>query len=222
MVLIVFFIMMFINRRLKINNSFQKKAIASISRLIIRFFRIKVIVHNQELIPQTGNLVIYSNHKTNFDAFVIAFAVNRTISFAPKDDLYKGYWGWFLSYYFDSVHCLKIVRGNPRETVKNLNIAIENVKKGLAMVIFPEGGVVNRQNDKIINTLDGAYKIALKSEANILPITLKGAYKMRKRFWFKRKKVEVIIHPYIKYEYYQDKKTEQIGKEVADIINSVL
>ncbi|MEC4558941.1 MAG: lysophospholipid acyltransferase family protein ['Conium maculatum' witches'-broom phytoplasma] len=222
MVLLVFFFMMFINKRLKINNSFQQKVVASVSKLILRFFRIKVTVHNRELIPYKGNLVIYSNHKTNFDPFIIACAVDRTMSFSPKDDLYKGRWGWFLSYYFNSIHCLKIVRGNPRATVQNLNQAIENVKQELAMLIFPEGGVVNKKNDKIISTLDGAYKIAFKGEANILPITLKGAYKMRKRFWFKRKKVEVIIHPHIKYEDYKDKNTQQIGQEVADIINSAL
>lgn len=221
-ILFFLFIAMMLSKRFSVDHPFRQKIISSISKLIIRFFRIKIVVHNKDLIPLQNKLIIYSNHKTNFDPFIIASIFPRTISFTPKDELYRGKIGWLLSYYFNAANCIKIIRGNNKETIKNVLKGINNIEKNMAMVVFHEGGIIHKTSDKIVSSSDGSFKIAVKSQSNILPITLKGACAMRGKCWFKRKKVDVVIHEPINYENFKNKNTQEINREVTQIINSVL
>ncbi|WP_238055067.1 lysophospholipid acyltransferase family protein [Candidatus Phytoplasma ziziphi] len=221
-ILFFLFIAMWFSKRFKVDHPFRQKIISSMSKLIIRFFRIKIIVHNKHLIPLQDKLIIYSNHKTNFDPFIIASIFPRTISFTPKDELYRGKMGWLLSYYFNAANCIKITRGNNKETIKNVLKGIDNIKKNMAMVVFHEGGIIHKTSDKIVSSSDGSFKIAVRSQSNILPITLKGSCAMRGKCWFKRKKVDVVIHEPINYENFKNKNTQEINREVTKIINSVL
>ncbi|MDV3167003.1 MAG: lysophospholipid acyltransferase family protein [Vigna little leaf phytoplasma] len=213
---------MVIIKKFKPNHYLKHKVITSISKLIIKFFRIQIKVHNAQLIPKTGRLVIYANHKTNFDPFIIASIFPRTLSFTPKDELYKGIKGFFLSFCFNATDCIKIVRGNNRETVKNCLTMISKIEKNLTFLIFHEGGIITKDTDKITNSLDGSFQISLKSKSNILPITLKGVCDMRGKCWFRKKKVEIFIHSPILFEDLKTYKTQQINQKVTNQINSVL
>ncbi|MEZ0180016.1 1-acyl-sn-glycerol-3-phosphate acyltransferase ['Camptotheca acuminata' phytoplasma] len=221
-VLFLLFSVMWITRNLKVDHPFRQKIIMSISKLIVRFFRIKIIVHNKELIPLQDKLVIYSNHKTNFDPFIISSIFPRTLAFTPKEELYHGKIGWMLSYFFELINCIQIQRDNDRKTVQNILKGIDNIKEKLAVVIFHEGGIKQKKSDKILNSLDGSFNIALKSEANILPVTLKGACAMRGKCWFRKKKIEVFFHLALPFETFKEKKTKEINTKVTSIINSVL
>ncbi|TVY12446.1 1-acyl-sn-glycerol-3-phosphate acyltransferase [Candidatus Phytoplasma pini] len=221
-VLLLFSISLLILRSTKIDNITRQKVLSSISKLIIRFFRIKIIIHNKHLIPKKGKLIVYSNHKTNFDPFIIASIFPRTIAFTPKDELYRGFFGWFLGFCFNCCNCIKIVRGNNRKTVENVLKQINNIQNNLVMIIFHEGGIINYNNDRIISSLDGSFKIALKSQASILPISIKGISSMRKKCWFRKKKAEIFIHPHIKFEDYRKQNTKEINNKINKIINNVL
>ncbi|QTX03187.1 1-acyl-sn-glycerol-3-phosphate acyltransferase [Candidatus Phytoplasma luffae] len=221
-VLFFLFIAMWFSKKLKVDHPLRNEIISSFSKLIMNFFRIKVIIHNKELIPLKNKLVIYSNHKTNFDPFIIASIFPRTIAFTPKSELYDSRMGWFLSYCFNASNCIKIKRENNKETVKNIMQGIQNIKNNLGMIIFNEGGIKHKTSDKIINSLDGSFKIILKSEADVLPITLKGSCAMRGKCWFRRKKVEIFIHKALHFEELQNNNTKEINQKVTNIINSVL
>ncbi|MDV3170710.1 MAG: lysophospholipid acyltransferase family protein [Candidatus Phytoplasma stylosanthis] len=222
LVLFFFFWIMFFFRNLEVVHPLRLFIISSMSRLIIIFFRIKIIIHNKELIPIHNNLVIYSNHKTNFDPFIIASFFPRNISFTPKNELYFGKMGWFLSPLFHFSKCILIQRNNNRETIKNILKGIENIKKKLAVVVFYEGGIKNINSDKIINSLDGSFKIALKSHSDILPISLKGIVNIRGKCWFRKKKIEVFIHESLTFEKIKNNSTREINLQVTNVINSVL
>ncbi|MDO8064197.1 lysophospholipid acyltransferase family protein [Candidatus Phytoplasma bonamiae] len=205
-----------------INNVYHLKIVQSFSKLIVRFFCIKISVYNYHLIPLDNRLVIYTNHKSNFDPFIIASIFPRPITFTPKDDLYNNFWyGWFLSFCFDATHCIKISRNNNRDNLKALEKAKEIIQNKLAVLIFPEGGIINPSSDNIAQSLDGAYKISIQNQADILPITCKGVCKICGKCWFRIKKVKILIHPSISYSDYKGKKTSQINHEVINIINSV-
>ncbi|MFR0367768.1 lysophospholipid acyltransferase family protein [Candidatus Phytoplasma palmae] len=190
--------------------------------MIIRFFRINIKVHNMHLFPKENKLIIYSNHKSHLDAFIIASIVPTVVAFSPKDELYKGFLGFFLSFCFESTSCLKIVRNNVKETIKNIIKASKNIKQGLSMVIFHEGGIKNKKSDFIKESLDGAFRITTMSEAVILPISLKGVCEMRGKCWFRKKKVELFIHHPIYFDQYKKESTKDINTKVTSIINSVL
>lgn len=222
LVFIVLGLCMIFIRKLEPNHFLKHKIIVSISKFIIRFFRVHIKVHNLHLIPLKDKMVVYANHKTNFDPFIIASIFPRTLTFSPKHELYKGLKGLFLGFCFNATDCVKISRDNKRETVKNLMEIIQKIKKNLSILIFHEGGIITKYTDKIIHSLDGAFQISLKSQANILPISLKGVCAMRDKCWFRKKTVEIFIHPIVPFTEIQSQNTQKINQKITDIINSVL
>ncbi len=203
------------------NHYFKGFVSRSVSRFVNRFLRIKILVQNPHLIPSKENVVIYANHKSYTDPFVITSVIERTLSFAPKQN-FNCFFGtaWFLKLAFVSLDCMVISRDDIRKTAQNLIKAIPKVKNGMVMVVFPEGGIKNRNNEQAMPLLGGAFKIAFKSQASILPLTIKGSSQIKnKRFW-QKKVVEIIIHPPLKYDHYCNTNMHQVAIYVQNIINS--
>ncbi|MBS2126203.1 1-acyl-sn-glycerol-3-phosphate acyltransferase ['Fragaria x ananassa' phyllody phytoplasma] len=206
------------------NHRFKGFIITSISNFIKCFLRIKIIVKNFHLLPLDKNIVIYANHKSHIDPFVIASALApRTVAFSPKDK-FRSFLGsqLFLKLAFYASDCMVIVRSDIRKTASNLFQAVSKIKTGLAMVIFPEGGIKDRNNEQAVPLLGGAFKIAFKSQADIVPVTIKGASRIKNYFWWQQKTIEVIIHSPLEYRRYQEQKMPELVVNVQQIINSGL
>lgn len=206
------------------NHRFKGFIIISASNFIKRFLRINIIVKNFHLFPLDKNIIIYANHKSYTDPFIIASALApRTVAFSPKDK-FRSFLGsqLFLKLAFYASDCMVIVRNDIRKTASNLFQAVPKVKAGLVMVIFPEGGIKDRNNEQAVPLLGGAFKIAFKSQADIVPVTIKGASHIKNYFWWQQKTIEVIIHPPLAYERYQEQKMPEIAVNVQQIINSGL
>ena len=215
----VLFHMLFIHKlslTSKYKHFFFKSVAYFVSRILLNT-KIKVI--NQNLIPKDGKLVIYGNHKSYVDPVVVMQLANRTTAFTPKASLYKFF---VFNYYFKAMGAMKVSRGNDRETAKSLVEAIKNVKNGLVMTVFPEGGIINRDNEQISSTRAGAFKMAVKSEATILPITLNGLSKMKTKPFFWPKKVVVVVHDPILFSQYNGLTTTEIAEIVMKKINDGL
>ncbi|WCA22253.1 lysophospholipid acyltransferase family protein [Candidatus Phytoplasma oryzae] len=222
-VFLIFIFCLLIINKYSSNYSFKKQVLSSLSKFIIFFFRIKIKVHNQNIIPLSEKLIIYANHKSLFDPFILSSVLPINITFTPKDELYNGFLGSFLGFCFNSFDCIKIHRKDNKKTILNINKTIEKMnKKNLNIVVFHEGGRKNKQNDKIINSLEGSFKIAIKSQSSIIPISIKGSSDMIGKCWFRKKEIELFIHPKINFQDYQEQTTTKINKKVNNIINSVL
>ncbi|AGL90020.1 putative 1-acyl-sn-glycerol-3-phosphate acyltransferase [Strawberry lethal yellows phytoplasma (CPA) str. NZSb11] len=205
------------------NHPFKGFVIRSLSRFIKVFLRIKVIVKNKHLLPLKENIVIYANHKSYTDAFLIAISLPRTLTFAPKDKFcFPFLTKWLLNLAFYSSDCMVVSRESIRKTAKNLSKAIPKIKSGLALVVFPEGGMTDVDNERVTPLFGGAFKIALKSQASIVPLTIKGASKIKNYFWWQKKRVEIILHPVLKYDDYRCDTIKQIALNVENKINSGL
>ncbi|CAP18509.1 1-acyl-sn-glycerol-3-phosphate acyltransferase [Candidatus Phytoplasma mali] len=209
---------MIIMKNLRVNHIFKYIVTRHISIFLLRLLRVKIVFKNYDLIPSKENLIIYANHKSWFDAFIILSVIPRCLAFTPKDTLYKYS---LINYCFNSFDCIQIFRKNNRETFKNLIKGIENIKKGLAIVIFPEGGIKDIKNEKAVEFLPGAFKIAFKSEAIILPLSIKGSINIKNFFFLKRKIVEVHCHKTINFQDYKLQNTKQISEKTREIINSI-
>jgi 1-acyl-sn-glycerol-3-phosphate acyltransferase len=203
------------------NHYFKGFVSRSVSRFINFFLRIEVVVQNTHLIPLKENVVIYANHKSYMDPFVMASVIPMTLSFAPKQN-FNCFFGtaWFLKLVFLSLDCMVISRDNIRKTAQNLIKAVPKVQNGMTMVVFPEGGIKDRNNEKAISFLGGAFKIAYKSKALILPLTIKGTTQIKNKYFWQKKVIEVIIHPHLKYDNYRNKNIHQLSLDVQRIINS--
>ena len=73
----------------------------------------------------------------------------------------------------EEIHCLFLDREDPRQGLKTILTAIDYVKSGISMFIFPEG-----TRCKVEGTFlpfhAGSFKIATKAKVPIVPVTIVG------------------------------------------------
>ena len=205
-------------QKLPLMNRFKYYGWQSLARFISVFIvNISIKVTGKENVPKDGRMVVYTNHKSYLDPVIAIQVINRPMAFTPKSSLYN------IPIFKDGMkqmNCMPIYRDDTRKTAKALVQTIKNIEAGFSMVVFPEGGRKNRDQDKVVQTLPGAFQIAVKPKASILPMTIIGNSEIQHRAPFRRTKIKVVIHKPITYEMYKDLTTTEIGQMVMDVINS--
>lgn len=181
----------------------------------ISFLKIRLTVEGKENIPE-GTFVVYANHKSNMDPVLIYYAMHRMCSAVGKISLVQH---WLMKWIFMTFDAVPIDRENDREAAKSIVLAIKKVKSGLPMIIFPEGGIKSRETDEMVNLRAGAYKLATKSEAPVLPVSIIGSSKIKTKKKLERVDVKVIFHKPIYKEEYKNMNTTELGTMVEEIIN---
>jgi 1-acyl-sn-glycerol-3-phosphate acyltransferase len=134
---------------------------------------IRLTVKGKENIPTDRPVLYIANHRSLFDIVVTYPLFPDLTGFISKDMLKKipglGLW-------MQRCHCLFLDRTDLKRGLKTILDAIEKVKSGISIVIFPEG-TRNRQGDAPASLLpfrDGAMKIAQKTGCPIIPMVLTG------------------------------------------------
>jgi len=139
------------------------------SRALIKLIGCKVTVRGGENIPRSGGLCFVSNHSSMFDIVLLLAYSRRLFGFIAKNELIFlpvfNIWIYMLGGLF-------INRKNPRKALGTINSGIARIKKGGAMVIFPEGHRSHGQN--LLPFHPGSLKLATQSGAVIVPVAIKG------------------------------------------------
>lgn len=169
------------------------------------FFRVKIV--GAENIPdENRRFVICANHKSNLDPPLVGLVMPFEIGFMAKEELFKNkLFGGLIT----KLGAFPIKRG--KSDFGALRTAINLVSGGKHIVIFPEGG--RSHNDRLRRGKMGAAMIAVKSNADILPIGIEGGYKPFS-------KITVKIGEPISLEEYFDKKPT--ANELQEITDKVL
>jgi 1-acyl-sn-glycerol-3-phosphate acyltransferase len=71
---------------------------------------------------------------------------------------------------------IPIDRTTMKTTIKTLQLAVEDLKQGLSVVIFPEGG--RSISGRMQPFMNGAFYVAIKAQAPVLPVAIVGTYEM--------------------------------------------
>lgn len=201
---------------LKANNKYKSYLMQSLSYFLCKvILNLKVEVEGLDNIPKDGPLVAYSNHKSYTDAFAILPYFNRPLTLTPKKTVLKIA---FIRTWLKAYDIFPIDRTNPRETLKDLQKAVETVKNGHAILFFPEGTIKGYKNEKVENVKAGAFRLVKDAHADILPILLQGNELVRKR-WPRQTKRKVVFYPTIPYESFKDLRTQEIAQIYMDTIN---
>lgn len=198
------------------DNKFNHHFANALLQLANHIGRIKVTVTGLENIPATNDFVFVSNHQENYDIMILKpIFKNHPIDFIAKESLFKapiiGKWIGLLGN-------VPIGKYADREAAKSIITGIKRYKSGLPMAIFPEGKR-SRSND-LIDFKPGAFKLAMKPQANILVGTFYDVTSIFKKFPWRRYDVRVQIHPIIKYETYKDWNSIELAANVKNIIQN--
>ncbi len=177
------------------------------------YSRVKVTIVGEENIP-AGAYVAVGNHQSNFDVFTLGGCLNEPIVFMSKKDLENFP---LFGKYMKLMGCVFVDKDDIRNTIRGISQAIKLVKSGQPIVIFPEG---KRSFKREMNEFQhGSFKVAEKSGAPILPISIKDTYKVAKRFP-RKTKVTITIHEPIPHSIFKEKTTKEIADMTKEIIQS--
>lgn len=124
-----------------------------------------------ENIPSEGPLIFVSNHKHAFDPVVVMVHTDRIVHYMAKESLFKGLHGKI----FEELGIIKVYRTkkNPVAVIE----AVEVLKQNGTVGIFPEG-TRNRTEEELLKFKHGAVAIAKQANSNIIPVAIKGKYKL--------------------------------------------
>jgi len=130
-----------------------------------RLLPIRVI--DAHLIPLEGPLLVVSNHLSNADPPLLAFAFPRPLFYMGKSELFRNsLLGWILRRFGG----FPVERGTADRAA--LRHAIAVLDQGIAMGIFPEAG--RSKTFALVKGLPGAGLLALQSRAPVLPVAIHG------------------------------------------------
>lgn len=96
---------------------------------------VKVTVIGEENVPDEPVLFI-GNHRSFFDILLTYSRCRNLTGYVAKKEMEKIP---LLSTWMRFVHCLFLDRENPKEGLKTILQAIDYVKNGISICIFPEG-----------------------------------------------------------------------------------
>lgn len=185
----------------------------------VRMSGAKVKIFGEENIPANGPVLFVSNHQGNFDIALFMSHINKPKGYIAKIEMKKIP---VLRTWMEYMHCVFMERGTPRKAAEAISQGIKILKSGYSMVLFPEG--TRSKGDHMNEFKAGAFKLATKSEVPIIPVTIKGSYKLMEQNNSKIKpaEVEIYIHPIIPMDNLTREEEGELPEMVKAIIQSKL
>ena len=151
----------------------------------------EVIVIGRENIPENGAFCIIANHNSNFDIPLLMSRIPRKLGFISKIEMAHVP---FLSTWMNALDCIYIKRKSLESSISGLKKAIEKVKNGQSMVLFPEGTRSRGKGPGKFYT--AGIRLALEAGIPLVPMTIKNSAEMFEATGkITPVRVEMHIHP---------------------------
>ena len=151
----------------------KKRKVARIgyATQLLNKLNIKVKVINKDRLPQDGQYLLASNHRTIIDPLVVELATQHTNlhgDWIAKKELYNSF---FFGKFTRNLGTILLDREASQMSGFFKDIKA-SVKSGNSIYIFPEG-TRNKTNSAIAEFKEGAQIIAIKNKLPILPVYIK-------------------------------------------------
>ena len=137
-------------------------------RCILWITGVETTVIGEEQVPDEPVLFV-GNHRSYFDILLTYSRCRNLTGFVAKKEMLNYP---FLRTWMKRVYCLFLDRDNIREGLKTILTAIEQVKNGISVFIFPEGTRNKGDELSLLPFHAGSFKIAEKSGCPIVPVAL--------------------------------------------------
>jgi len=143
------------------------------ARMILATAGVHVHVEGAEHIDPTQPAVYTANHLSALDIPVLYSCIPGQFRIMAKRELFSyPFMGWHLT----RSGQIPIDQGDARASLRSLNRASESLRHGMPLAIFPEGG---RSHDGHMQPfMGGAFYMAIKAQAPVVPIVLIGTYEL--------------------------------------------
>lgn len=189
-------------------------------KVILWIAGVNVTVIGEEHIPDEPVLYI-GNHRSFFDVPITYSRCRRLTGFVAKKEIEKVP---LLSTWMRFLYCLFLDRDDVRAGLKTILAAIEQVKNGISIFIFPEGTRNKGEELSVLPFHDGSFKIAEKTGCAVIPVSINNSVQiLEAHFPFIRKTHVVLEYGEPIYPNTLDKETKkQLGTYCHDLIEATI
>ncbi len=138
-------------------------------RLIGVISGMKLDVSGKENIPAGEASLFIGNHQSYYDIIATYPEMVGLTGYIAKKEIDKIP---VVNHWMRLGHCVTFDREDPRNAMKMIRTAIDQVKAGYSMFVFPEG---TRSKDGKMNEFkEGTFKIATRTDCPIVPVAIRG------------------------------------------------
>ncbi|MGE0713772.1 MAG: lysophospholipid acyltransferase family protein [Planctomycetota bacterium] len=206
--------------------SVPPRAFTSGVRAVTRFLTLqyfKTEYRDRHHIPSRGPALVIPNHPTYVDPWLVGYGTKRLITWLAWDEAFA----WPLVGPFIA-NLGAIPLNLERADGTSLRAAYSVLRAGQLLGVFFEGARTAAGNFQINDPLPGAARLALRTGAPVVPVSVSGARRLwpRDDLVPKRGKVVVTYHPPVDPEAVgrgsQRRRAELLTGRVAEAVRSAL
>jgi 1-acyl-sn-glycerol-3-phosphate acyltransferase len=141
--------------------------------MILKSCGVRVGCEGLDHIDPAQPAVYAANHLSALDIPVLYASLPTQFRILAKTELFRyPFMGWHLT----RSGQIPIAHGDARASLRGLNRASDSLRKGMPLVIFPEGG--RSPDGHLQNFMGGAFYMAIKAQAPIVPVVMVGAFEL--------------------------------------------
>ena len=182
----------------------------------------KVTIIGEENVPKDTPVLYIGNHRSYFDIVLTYSRCPIRTGYIAKKEMERYP---LLSNWMKYLHCLFLDRKDIKQGLKTILAAIDKIKSGISICIFPEG-TRNRNEDELdmLPFHEGSFKIATKSKCPIIPIAINNSASIWEASFPKMKASHIVIEygrPIIPEELDRDTQ-RHLGAYTQNIIREML
>ncbi|MFQ5480572.1 MAG: lysophospholipid acyltransferase family protein [Thermodesulfobacteriota bacterium] len=145
-------------------------------RIILTLAGVRVEIRGCENISGDKPKIFLSNHQGAFDIPVLQGYIPRQFRWVAKKSLFSiPVVGWSMTL----AGYIGIERENSKKALKSLLLAAQKIKNGTSVLVFPEG--TRSTTGKLLPFKKGAFLLARKSGADIVPLAVEGTKDIMKK-----------------------------------------
>ncbi|NLK59540.1 MAG: 1-acyl-sn-glycerol-3-phosphate acyltransferase [Treponema sp.] len=188
------------------------------ARFVIRLAGGTVMVHGLENVPRNTPVVFIGNHQSYLDIPILLGFIDVKKAFIAKIELLSipGLAGWM-----KLMQCTFLDRKDMRQSVRAMQEAVETVKAGYPLVIFPEG--TRSRGNTVGEFKAGSFKLALQAGVPIVPFTLDGSWRLfEEKGKIQNSHVRLTIHPPIPTADLSREEAAALPAKVRDVVISAM
>ena len=181
-------------------------------KIILFLSGCKLTVIGEEHVPKDETVLYIGNHRSFFDVVITYARCPGLTGYLAKKEIEKVP---FLSTWMRYLYCLFLDRKDIKQGLKTILTAIDHVKQGISIFIFPEGTrSTGADQAELLPFHEGSFKVATKTDCLIVPVAITNTSQILEDHFPFIKSTQVTL------EYGKPFRPSELSKEDRKIIGS--
>ncbi len=181
-------------------------------KIILFLSGCKLKVIGEEYVPKDEAVLYIGNHRSFFDVVITYARCPGLTGYLAKKEIEKVP---FLSTWMRYLYCLFLDRKDIKQGLKTILTAIDHVKQGISIFIFPEGTrSTGADQAELLPFHEGSFKVATKTDCLIVPVAITNTSQILEDHFPFIKSTQVTL------EYGKPFRPSELSKEDRKVIGS--